>query len=41
MFFIEIVKESKSKPNKLWLDPGRDFYNTLMEEWLDNNNKYT
>ena len=36
--FIEIVSESNRKPNKLWVDQGREFYNfKLMQEWLDNN----
>ena len=35
--FIEIVNESNSKPNKLWVDQGREFYNKLRQEWLDNN----
>ena len=35
--FIEIVNESNRKPNKLWVDQGRQFYNKLMQEWLDNN----
>ena len=35
--FIEIAKESNRKPNKLWVDQGRAFYNKLMQEWLDNN----
>ena len=35
--FIEIVNESNHKPNKLWVDQGRIFYNKLMPEWLDNN----
>ena len=35
--FIEIVNESNRKPNKLWVDQGREFYNKRMEEWLDNN----
>ena len=34
---IEIVNESNCKPNKLWVDQGREFYNKLMQEWLDNN----
>ena len=25
------------KPNKLWVDEGREVYNKLMQEWLDNN----
>ena len=36
--FIEIVNESNSKPNKFWVDQGREFYNKLMQEWLYNNN---
>ena len=32
--FIEIVFESNFKPNKLWDDQGREFYNELMQEWL-------
>ena len=35
--FIEIVNESNRKPNKLCVDQGREFYNKLMQEWLDNN----
>ena len=35
--FIEIVNESNRKPNKLWVDEGREIYNKLMQEWLDNN----
>ena len=35
--FIEIVNESNHKPNKLWVDQGREFYNKLMHEWLGNN----
>ena len=34
--FIEVVSESNSKPNKLWVDQGREFYNKLMQEWLEN-----
>ena len=35
--FIEIVNECNRKPNKLWIDQGREFYNKFMQEWLDNN----
>ena len=35
--FIEIVNESSRKPNKLWVDQGGEFYNNLMQEWLDIN----
>ena len=34
---MEIVNECNCKPNKLWFDQGREFYNKLMQEWLDNN----
>ena len=29
---MEIVNESNRKPNKLWFDQGREFYNKLMQE---------
>ena len=35
--FIEVVNGSNRKPNKLWVDQGREFCNKLMQEWLDNN----
>ena len=35
--FMEIVNESTCKPNKLWVNQGRELYNKLMQEWLDNN----
>ena len=35
--FIKIINESDCKPNKLWVDQGRECYNKLMQEWLDNN----
>ena len=35
--FADIVNESNRKPNKLWIGQGREFYNKLMHEWLDNN----
>ena len=35
--FIKIVNESNHKPNKLWVDQGREFYNKLMQKWLENN----
>ena len=28
---IEIVNESDRKPNKLWVDQGREFYNKLLQ----------
>ena len=35
--FIKIVNESNRNPNKLWVDQEKEFYNKLMQEWLDNN----
>ena len=35
--FIETVNEFNGKPNKLWVDQKREFYNKLMEEWFYNN----
>ena len=35
--FIKIVNESNCKPNKLWVDQGREIYNKLMQEWLEHN----
>ena len=29
--FIKIVNESNRKPNKLWIDQRREFYNKLMQ----------
>ena len=36
--FDEIANETNRKPNKLWVNQRREFYNELMQEWLDNNN---
>ena len=33
--FVEIAKKPKLQLNKLWVDQGRDFYNSLMQKWLD------
>ena len=35
--FIEILNEFNRSPNKLWVDQGREFYNKLIQERLDNN----
>ena len=35
---MEIVNEVNRKPNKLWVDQGREFHNKLMQQWLKNNN---
>ena len=31
--FIEIVNESNRKPNKLWVDQGKEFYNERMQKY--------
>ena len=35
--FIEMVNKCNRKPNKLWVDQEREFYNKLMQKWFDNN----
>ena len=35
--FIKIGNESNRKPNKLWVDQGREIYNKIIPEWLNNN----
>ena len=37
LFFFEVVNESKRKPNRLWVDQERIFYNSPMQKCLDNN----
>ena len=35
--FIEIRNQSKSKPDKWWVDQGKEFYNSLKQKWIDDN----
>ena len=35
--FIELVNESNCKPNKVWVDQGKEFYNSPVQKWLDDN----
>ena len=35
--FIEIINAFNRKPNELWVDQGRKFYNNFMQEWLGHN----
>ena len=35
--FVKIVSESNCKPNKLWVDQAKEFFNKLIQEWLENN----
>ena len=34
---MEIVNEFNRRPNKLWVDQAKKFYNKLIQEWYDNN----
>ena len=35
--FNKIIKQSNRKPNKIWVDQGREFYNNIFEKWLSEN----
>ena len=35
--FQIILKESNSKPNKIWVDKGSEFYNISFKKWLKDN----
>ena len=35
--FQKILKESNRKPNKTWVDKGREFYNRSMRSWPEEN----
>ena len=35
--FQKILKESNRKPNKIWVDKGREFYNSSFKKWLKDN----
>ena len=32
--FNKIIKQSKRKPNKIWVDQGGEFYNRVFTKWL-------
>ena len=36
--FDKIIKQSKRKPNKIWVDQGSEFYNRIFKKWLSDNN---
>ena len=36
--FKTILNNSKSKPNKIWVDKGSAFYNNAFKNWLKDNN---
>ena len=35
--FQKILKQSASKPNKIWVDKGSEFYNSSLKKWLQDN----
>ena len=35
--FNKTIKQSNRKPNKIWVDQGREFYNHVFKRWLSNN----
>ena len=35
--FQSIVKTSKRKPNKLWVDNGSEYHNNVIKKWLVEN----
>ena len=37
MLFKKVLKESKRKPNKIWIDKGSELYNRSMKQWLEKN----
>ena len=36
--FQKILDKSGSKPNKIWVDEGSEFYNSSFKKWLKDNN---
>ena len=37
MLFQKILKESNSKPNKIWVDKSSEIYNKSMKSWIEKN----
>ena len=37
MLFKKSLNESNCKPNKIWVDKGKEFYNRSMKSFLQNN----
>ena len=35
--FNKIIKQSERKPNKIWVDQGGEFYNSVFKKWLLDN----
>ena len=36
-FFQKFLDESNRKPNIIWVDKGREFYNRSKKSWLQDN----
>ena len=35
--FKKILDDSKTKPNKIWVDQGSELYNNSFKKWLKDN----
>ena len=35
--FNKIIKQSNRKPNEIWVDQGGEFYNSVLQKWLSDN----
>ena len=35
--FQKILKECNRKPNKIWIDNGKEFFNSSLKKWLKDN----
>ena len=35
--FNKIIKQSNRKPNKIWVDQGGEFYKSIFQKWLLDN----
>ena len=35
--FNKIIKQYETKPNKIWVDQGSEFYNNVFKKWLSDN----
>ena len=35
--FNKIIKQSRKKTNKIWVDQGGKFYNNVFKKWLSDN----
>ena len=39
--FDKIIKQSKRKPKKIWVDQGSEFYNNNFKKWFSDNDNIT